>query len=40
VPAQVIVRQDKREKRACEDCEGGLVRAPKVEKVVDGSGSD
>jgi transposase len=36
VPAQVIVRQDKREKLACEDCEGALVRAPKVDKVVDG----
>jgi len=36
VPAQVIVRQDKREKLACEDCEGELVRAPKVDKVVDG----
>lgn len=36
VPAQVIVRQDKREKLACEDCEGELVRAPKVDKVVEG----
>lgn len=36
VPAKVIVRQDKREKLACDDCEGELVRAPKVDKVVDG----
>ncbi|MEP6866772.1 MAG: IS66 family transposase [Deltaproteobacteria bacterium] len=36
VPAQVIVRQDKREKLACDECEGELVRAPNVEKVVDG----
>ncbi len=36
VPAQVIVRQDKREKLACQDCEGELVRAPKVDKVVEG----
>lgn len=36
VPAQVIVRQDKREKLACPNCDGELVRAPKVDKVVDG----
>ncbi len=36
VPAKVIVREDKREKLACEDCDGELVRAPKTDKVVDG----
>jgi transposase len=36
VPAQVIVRQDKREKLACENCEGELVRAPLGDKVVPG----
>lgn len=36
VPAQVIVRRDKQEKLACDDCEGELVRAPKVNKVVEG----
>lgn len=35
-PAKVIVRQDKREKLACGDCEGELVRAPKGDKIVDG----
>jgi transposase len=35
-PAKVIVRQDKREKLACDDCEGELVRAPKGDKIVDG----
>jgi transposase len=36
VPAKVIVRQDQREKLACADCDGEMVRAPKVDKVVDG----
>lgn len=36
VPAQVIVRQDQREKLACDDCDGELIRAPKVDKVVEG----
>ena len=34
VPARVIVRRDMREKLACEDCEGELVRAPVGDKVV------
>jgi transposase len=34
VPAQVIVRRDRREKIACEDCEGELVRAPVGDKIV------
>jgi transposase len=36
IPAQVIVRQDKREKLACEDCEAESVRAPTGDKVVEG----
>jgi transposase len=36
IPAQVIVRQDMREKLTCEDCEGELVRAPRGDKVVQG----
>jgi transposase len=36
VPAKVIVREDKREKLACEACDGELIRAPKIDKVVDG----
>jgi transposase len=36
VPAQVVVRVDKREKLACETCEGELVRAPAGDKVVSG----
>jgi transposase len=36
VPAQVVVRQDQREKLACRDCEGELVRAPTGDKVVEG----
>jgi transposase len=36
VPAQVIVRQDEREKLACPSCEGELVRAPAGDKVVSG----
>jgi transposase len=36
IPAEVIVRRDKREKLACEPCEGELVRAPMGDKVVEG----
>ena len=36
VPAEVIVRRDHREKLACNDCEGELVRAPPGDKVVPG----
>ena len=36
VPAKVIVREDLREKLACEDCDGELVRAPQGDKVVTG----
>jgi transposase len=36
IPAQVIVRQDLREKLACGSCEGQLVRAPVGPKVVAG----
>lgn len=35
VPAKVIVRQDLREKLACDACDGELVRAPKADKVVE-----
>jgi transposase len=36
IPAQVIVRQDKREKLACDDCEAEVVRAPVGDKIVEG----
>ncbi len=36
VPAELIVRQDIREKLACEDCEGEICRAPLPERVVIG----
>jgi transposase len=36
IPAEVIVRVDKREKLACTRCEGELVRAPLGDKVVEG----
>jgi transposase len=36
VPAEIIVRVDKREKLACGACEGELVRAPAADKVVEG----
>jgi transposase len=36
IPAEVIVRQDQREKLACSNCEGELVRAPQGDKVVSG----
>jgi len=34
IPAEVIVRLDRREKLACRPCEGELVRAPVGDKVV------
>lgn len=34
VPAKLIVRRDLREKLACDECEGELVRAPSGDKVV------
>lgn len=36
IPAEVIVRLDKRELLACEHCEGELVQAPIGDKVVEG----
>lgn len=36
VPAQLIVRRDRREKLACETCEAEVVRAPVGDKVVEG----
>ncbi|MCP5091505.1 MAG: IS66 family transposase [Gammaproteobacteria bacterium] len=36
IPAEVVVRLDQREKLACKDCEGELVRAPQGDKVVSG----
>ena len=36
VPAEIIVRRDRREKLACEPCEGNLVRGPVGDKVVAG----
>lgn len=33
-PAKLYVRQDKREKRACECCEAHVIRAPQGDKVV------
>jgi transposase len=36
IPAEVIVRVDRREKLACPTCEGELVRAPAGDKVVAG----
>ena len=34
VPAQLVVRVDRREKLACQSCQGELVRAPLGDKVV------
>jgi transposase len=34
IPAEVIVRRDRREKLACKPCDGQLVRAPVGDKVV------
>jgi transposase len=36
IPAEVVVRIDRREKLACTSCEGELVRAPVGDKVVSG----
>ena len=36
IPAEVVVRVDRREKLACANCEGELVRAPVGDKVVSG----
>lgn len=36
IPAEVVVRVDRREKLACKQCEGQLVRAPQGDKVVAG----
>jgi transposase len=36
LPAELVVYQDIREKRACDPCEAEMVRAPVVEKVVAG----
>src|SRR5260370_6254454 len=36
VPAEVIVRLDRRELLACKRCEAEVVRAPRGDKVVDG----
>ena len=36
IPAEVVVRLDKREKLACRACEGEVVRAPTGDKVVAG----
>lgn len=36
VPAEIVVRADRREKLACDDCESELVRAPLGDKLVPG----
>lgn len=36
IPAEVVVRVDRRQKLACDDCEGNLVRAPVGDKLVEG----
>jgi transposase len=36
IPAELVVRVDRREKLACTACEGQLVRAPQGDKVVSG----
>ena len=36
IPAEVVVRVDKKEKLACRPCDGELVRAPSGDKVVSG----
>jgi transposase len=36
IPAEVVVRVDRREKLACADCESELIRAPQGDKVVSG----
>jgi len=35
IPAEVVVRVDRREKLACKPCEGELTRAPQADKVVE-----
>jgi len=35
IPAEFVVRQDKREKLACEECEGKLCRAPLPDKLIE-----
>jgi transposase len=35
-PAKLYVRVDRREKRACRDCEGHVVRAPRGDKIAAG----
>jgi len=34
IPAEIIVRVDRREKLACETSDGGIVRAPLADKVA------
>jgi transposase len=34
ISAQLYVRRDKREKRACQTCEAAVVRAPRGYKIV------
>jgi transposase len=36
IPAEVVVREDRREKLACRKCDGELIRAPRGDKVVSG----
>ena len=36
IPAKIIVRRDRREKRACRSCEAEVVRAPRGDKIVAG----
>jgi transposase len=36
IPAQLYVRHDRREKRACRTCEAAVVRAPRGDKIVEG----
>lgn len=36
IPAQIYIRRDKREKRACRTCEAAVVRAPRGNKIVIG----
>lgn len=36
MPAQIVIRVEKREKMKCEQCEGQLVRAPVGDRIVSG----
>jgi transposase len=36
IPAQIYIRRDMREKRACQTCEAAVVRAPRGDKIVVG----